>query len=159
MSRFATGVTLLTTHLDGDPVGLTANSFTSVSLEPVLVLVSVQKSARFHAAVLETGLWGVSVLAAEHEELSRTFATKGRPQAADQFAPWPHRMGPETSCVLLTDALATFEVRTTAVHAGGDHTLLVGEVLSVGAPRPGGDPLLYHASRYRAFDGLDDPVR
>jgi flavin reductase len=162
VSRFPTGVTLLTS-LRGDlPVGLTANAFVSVSLDPLLVLISVQRSARFHEAVLEAGVFGVSVLAGSQEDVSRAFAKHGRQQRADAFAPWPHTVGKATGCVLLDESLATLEARTVASYPGGDHTLVVGQVLSVAEPRPDAPPLIYHESRYRAFEDadaeLDDPV-
>lgn len=162
VSRFPTGVTLLTTLRGDVPVGLTANAFVSVSLDPLLVLISVSRTARFHDAVLGSGVFGVSVLAATQEDVSRAFATHGRQQRADAFARWPHTVGKASGCVLLDESVATLEARTVATHPGGDHTLVVGEVLSVAEPRPDIPPLIYHESRYRAFEDadaeLDDPV-
>src|SRR3954452_11520966 len=79
VGRFATGVTIVTTVADGMHHAMTVNSFTSVSLDPVLVLFCAEKISRFHDAVLQAGTWGVSVLGVEHEGLSRWFATRGRP--------------------------------------------------------------------------------
>ncbi len=151
VGRFATGVTLVTTHIADAHHALTANSFASVSLEPVLVSICVEKVARFHDAVLAGGVWGVSVLGAGQEEVSRLFATRGRPWREEQFDDLAHHNGSETGCVLLDDSLATFEVRTTSTHDAGDHTLLIGEVLALASPRPYAEPLLYFEGRYRVL--------
>lgn len=150
VARFATGVTVVTTRADGVDHALTANSFTSVSLDPVLVLVCVDRTARFCSAVRVSGRWAVSVLAAGQEDHSRWFATHGRPDA-DQLAGFRWSRGPRTGAALFTGALATVECRTTATYDAGDHVLVVGEVLDVAAavdPRP---PLLYFAGRYRTL--------
>lgn len=148
VGRFATGVTVLTTRADGVDHALTANSFTSVSLEPVLVLVSIDLTARFLRAVRTSGEWAVSVLAAGQEDHSRWFATHGRPDA-DQLAGFRWSRGPRTGAALFTGALATLECRTTATYDAGDHVLVVGEVLDVAAPTDPRPPLLYFSSRYR----------
>lgn len=159
VSRFVTGVTVATT-LDaaGGPVTLTANAFTSVSLDPVLALLSVQRSATFHAAVLASGVWGVSVLAEDHEALSRFHASKVRHQLDDTFDGVPTFVGPATGVTLVADAVATLECRTTATYPGGDHTLLIGEVESAAAPNPSAAPLVFYEGTYRSLlEGF--PVR
>lgn len=150
VGRFATGVTVVTAHAGGRHQALTANSFTSVSLEPALVLVCIQKSARFHRAILESGVWAVSVLGAHQEEVSRAFALHGRPWSADQFDPYPHAPGPVTGAILFTDALATLECRTYSTADAGDHTVVIGEVLGLSVLRPEGAPLLYLDGDYRS---------
>lgn len=153
VGRFPTGVTLCTTvTASGTHHGITANSFTSVSLDPVLVLVSIEKVARFHDEVLRSRVFGVSVLGAEHEAVSRRFARRGRPETLDQFDGVPHGFGAETGCILLSEALAVFECRVWSQCDGGDHTLVVGEVLTLATPRPEtSPPLLYHEARYRSL--------
>lgn len=90
--RFATGVTVVTTVVGSEHHGMTANSFTTVSLDPPLVLVSVDRQARFHSAVLAAGCYGVSVLSAGRHETARWFATQARPRDELQFGAFPHRL-------------------------------------------------------------------
>lgn len=150
VGRFATGVTVVTAVLDGEQHALTCNSFTSVSLEPVLVLFGVEKAARFHDAVLAAGAWAVSVLAAGQEPLSRRFAVRGRP-LEDQFSGVPHAPGPCTGAAVVDGALAALECRTVATHEAGDHTVVLGEVLGVSVPAPDAEPLMYYEGRYRGL--------
>ena len=152
VSRFATGVTVATTLTpSGQTVTLTANAFTSVSLDPVLALLSVQRSAAFHAAVLHSGVWGVSILAEDHEALSRFHASKVRHELDDSFEGVPTFAGPVTGVTLVADALATLECRTTAAYPGGDHTLLLGTVESASAPNPTAAPLVFFEGTYRSL--------
>lgn len=150
VGRFATGVTVVTTELAGEHHAMTCNSFTSVSLDPVLVLFCAEKVARFHDAVLASGSWAVSVLADGQEQVSRGFAVRGR-SLAGQFDRLPHTYGPVTGAVLLDGALAGLECRTVSTTDAGDHTVLIGEVLGLCVPDPAGDPLLFYEGRYRAF--------
>jgi flavin reductase (DIM6/NTAB) family NADH-FMN oxidoreductase RutF len=150
VGRFATGVTVVTASLDGEQHAMTCNSFTSVSLEPVLVLFCAEKIARFHDVVLEAGAWAVSVLAAHQEPVSRHFAVRGR-ELEGQFDELPHELGPLTGAAVLTGAIATLECRTVSTTDAGDHTVVIGEVIGLGAPDPVSDPLLYFEGRYRAF--------
>jgi flavin reductase len=151
VGRFATGVTVITTVHDGRRLGVTANSFTSVSLDPILVLVSVQKNSRFHVPVLAAGIWGVSVLTADMEDAARFFASDGRHLADEPFAGWKHSVGRRTGVTLLDDALATFECRTVLAYEGGDHTLLLGEVVALDSSRSDAQPLLFYDGAYRAL--------
>jgi flavin reductase (DIM6/NTAB) family NADH-FMN oxidoreductase RutF len=146
--RFASGIVVVSTSLDGVGHAMTVTAFTSVSLEPLLVLFCAEKVARFHDAVLATGTWAVSVLNSGAEKTARWLATRGRPLAG-QLDALPHHRGPLTGAPILDDALAAMECRTAAVYDGGDHSIVVGEVLAVSEPSPGGGPLLYYASRYR----------
>jgi flavin reductase (DIM6/NTAB) family NADH-FMN oxidoreductase RutF len=125
---------------------MTASAFTSVSLDPVLVLVCVDKEARFRDAVLEAGTWGVSVLAVEDRRAAEWFAMKGRPLIG-QLDRFPHHRG-ETGAPLLDRALAWLECRTRAVHDGGDHDIVVGEVVRAEEGDRDGVPLVYHRGRY-----------
>lgn len=150
LGRFATGVTVVTTIAGGVDHAMTASAFTPVSLDPLLVLVCVDKDARFHDAVLDAGFWGVSVLAAGARPAAEWFATQGRPLHG-QLNRVRHGRGRATGAVLLDDAVATLEVRTTAVYDGGDHSIVVGAVLSVGTPLPDAKPLVYYRSRYTSL--------
>jgi len=152
--QFATGIVVISTALDGAGHAMTVNAFTSVSLQPLLVLFCAEKIARFHDAVLASGLWAVSVLDEDSEKTARWLATRGRPLDT-QLEVHPHHPGRLTGAPILDGALAALECRTTAVHDGGDHSIVVGEVIGVTEPAVNsGGPLLYHAGRYRR---LRDP--
>jgi flavin reductase len=148
--QFATGIVVIAATVDGVTHAMTVNAFTSVSLEPLLVLACVEKAARFHDAVLAAGSWAISVLSQDAEKTARWLATRGRPLEG-QLDQHPHHLGAATGAPILDDALSALECRTYAVHDGGDHSILVGEVLAVfaspAADLPG--PLIYHAGRYR----------
>jgi flavin reductase (DIM6/NTAB) family NADH-FMN oxidoreductase RutF len=147
IGRFATGVTMLTTRSRGLDYAMTASSVTSVSLEPMLLLVCIEREGRFHDAVLEAGFWGLSVLSVGDRPGADWLATRGRPLIG-QLDRISHHRGPQTGAALLDDALSTFECRTTAVHPAGDHTIVVGEVVSLtSAPHPG-EALVYYRGRY-----------
>lgn len=146
VGQFATGVTVVTTRVGALDHAMTASAFTSVSLDPVLVLVCVDKEARFRDAVVEAGTWGVSVLSASGRRAADWFATKGRPLVG-QLDRYPHHRG-VTGAALLDDALAWLECRTQAVHDGGDHDIVVGEVLAAVEGDRDAAALLYHRSRY-----------
>ena len=147
VGHFATGVTVVTTLGEGLDHAMTANAFTSVSLDPLLVLLCVDREARFCDAVLAAGVWGVSVLDDTARAAADWLATRGRPLHG-QLDRVPHRRGPVTGVALLDAALATLECRTTAVHPGGDHLIVLSEVLGVQLPRPGAERLLLWRSRY-----------
>jgi flavin reductase len=159
--QFPTGIVVVSTSLGGEGHAMTVSAFTSVSLKPMLVLFCAEKIARFHDAVLGTGFWAVSILDEESEKIARWLASRGRPLHG-QLDTIPHRPGPLTGAPVLDAALATMECRTTAVHDGGDHSIVVGEVLGVAGPVTGeqggtgsrvgsaaGGPLIHHSGRYR----------
>ena len=155
VGHYATGVTVITTVLpDGGRHALTCNSFTSVSLDPVLVLFCAEKVARFHDAVLQTGTWAVSVLSTDHERASRHFASRGR-DLEDQFSVVPVTAGPLTGAPVLEGALAALECRTVSTTDAGDHTVVLGEVLGASVPAPDAEPLLYFQGGYRAVRPVD----
>jgi flavin reductase (DIM6/NTAB) family NADH-FMN oxidoreductase RutF len=123
------------------------------------VLFCAEKIARFHDAVLEAGSWAVSILDEEAEKTARWLATRGRPLDG-QLDTVSHHPGPLTGAPILDSAVAAMECRTTAVHFGGDHSIVVGEVLGVTEPVTGdgvkgdgevggGGPLIYHSGHYR----------
>ena len=126
LGTFTTGVTIITTQAeDGSPVGITANSFNSVSLNPPLVLWSLSKKART-LPVFSTGKhWNVHVLSTEQESLSGRFATQGE----DKFAEIQFDNG-VSEAPLLQDCTARFQCRTAFQYEGGDHVIFVGEVLA-----------------------------
>ena len=148
--RFASGILVVTASLDGVGHAMTVTAFTSVSLDPLLVLFCAEKIARFHDAVLDAGRWAVSVLDEDSEKTARWLATRGRPLEG-QLDGLLHHPGPVTGAPLLDGALATLECQTFAVYDGGDHSIVVGRVIGVGAPAdtPPRGPLIHHSGRYR----------
>ncbi len=147
LARFATGVTVVTTVADGVDHAMTASAFTSVSLDPLLVLICVEQDARFHDAVIEAGVWGVSVLDDTARVASQWLATRGRPLHG-QLDRVAHHRGPVTGVALLDQSLSALECRTTDVHPAGDHSIVVAEVLGIELPDDPGLPLLYHRGGY-----------
>ncbi|VVP69450.1 p-hydroxyphenylacetate 3-hydroxylase, reductase component [Pseudomonas fluorescens] len=126
LGTFTTGVTIITTQAeDGSPVGITANSFNSVSLNPPLVLWSLSKKARSLPVFSGGKHWNVHVLSTEQESLSGRFATQGE----DKFAEVPFDNG-VSEAPLLQDCTARFQCRTAFQYEGGDHVIFVGEVLA-----------------------------
>ena len=142
LGLFATGVTIVTTRAaDGTPVGITANSFNSVSLQPPMVLWSLAKNARSLASFSECGYWNVHILSNEQEALSNRFARAGEDKfagmALDQSA---------NGVALIPDCTARFQCRNAFQYEGGDHIIFVGEVIEYDASqRP---PLLYVTGDY-----------
>jgi flavin reductase (DIM6/NTAB) family NADH-FMN oxidoreductase RutF len=149
--RFATGVCVVTTVDGALDHAMTANAFTSVSLEPLLVLVCVENEARFHDAIVASGLWGVSVLDAGARPVSEWLATRGRPLHG-QLDRVPHRRGELTGAALLDQAVAWLECRTQTVVPAGDHSVVIGEVLSAEVGREDAGALLYYRGSYRQLD-------
>lgn len=151
MGRFATGVTVVTTHVDGHDHAMTANSLVSVSLDPPLVLICVETEARFAQAVLDSGVWGISVLAHHARPAAAWLATRGRPLHG-QLDRIPHRRGPITGVALLRDSLATLECRTSQVVEAGDHHVLIADVLGADLVEHADEALLYYRGRYRTLE-------
>jgi flavin reductase len=129
MARFATGVTVVTAP--GDQChGMTANAFSSVSLDPPLVLCCVNRTARMHAAIVAAGVFGVSILGAGQEHVARYFADRRRPAGRAQFDTVGWEPGLRTGTPLLSGSLAWLECELTESHAGGDHSIFLGRVVS-----------------------------
>jgi len=156
MSRFATGVVVITCVQDGADHAMTANSFTSVSLDPAMVLFCVENDSRFHEAVLGSDRWSVNVLDEAQRGRARWFATRGRPLVG-QFDSTPTHRSAVSGALLLDGALATLDCRTVAVHAAGDHDIVVGQVHDMHVREPEGDPLLYFRSEFRSLEGDPGP--
>jgi flavin reductase (DIM6/NTAB) family NADH-FMN oxidoreductase RutF len=143
MSRFATGVTVITAEHDGGVRGMTANAFMSGSMEPPLCVVSVAKRAHMHAVMLTATHFGVNILAENQVEISEHFAGRPNLGLAVEF----DRRGPAP---LLASACGRIVVETAARHDCGDHTLFIGHILRMDADDRA--PLLYHGGRYRGLD-------
>ena len=147
LGRFASGITVVTTRdAEGRDVGMTVSAFCSVSLEPPLVQVCVDHAASLYAALVVSKGYGVNILAAEQEALSRRFATA---ESTRRFDGIGYRRG-ESGVLLLDDALAHLECRIVAAHDTGDHTMFVGEVES--ATARSARPLLYDRGGYAQIE-------
>lgn len=142
LSTFTTGVTIITTRAeDGSPIGITANSFNSVSLDPPLVLWSLAKSAYSLPAFSHSGHWNVHVLSIEQEALSGRFASRGQ----DKFSGLKLDQGVNET-PLLPSCTARFQCRTAFMYEGGDHVIFVGEVLDF--DRSELPPLAFQSGQY-----------
>ncbi|MYU26324.1 flavin reductase [Streptomyces sp. SID8352] len=147
--HFASGVTIVTTR-NGDHVyGITCSSFVSLSLNPLLVTVSVNSSSPFLAEVRESGRLAVSVLADHQQDVSRYFSTRGRGRAEGDF-PGLATESMTTGAPIVSDSLSWFDAKLHAMLPGGDHEILIGEVVAAGGRD--GAPLLYWAGDYRTLD-------
>jgi len=141
---FATGVTVVTClNAEGEPAGLTVNSFTSVSLDPPLLLVCLAKSAVSASALVQAPNFAVNVLQTRQQPASIRFSTRDE----DRFGATPWSCG-EAGAPILADSLGVFECERYGVHDGGDHHILVGRVVKASFDASL-DPLLYFRGRYR----------
>lgn len=144
--KFATGVTVVAAGQDA-PCGMTANSFTSVSILPPLVLVCVNRSAAVHQAVLESGSFAVSVLSAYQEDVARYFADHSRPRGTAEFDSVDWSRGPSTGSPVIEDALAWLDCDLAACYDGGDHVIFLGSVRASGCG-PAHDALLFFSGGF-----------
>ena len=143
MGNFATGITVVTTlGKDGKPYGLTVNSFTSVSLDPILVLVCLDNRLSGLQAFKDSKHFGVSMLSEKQEDLSRLFARKDSEKPSDTYFDGPHGMP------LLRNSIATMECETVATYPGGDHIIFLGQVIAAEVLDTS-NPLLYFRGKYQ----------
>ena len=150
LRNLPTGVVVVSTHTPTGHQARTANSFTSVSLQPPLVSVCFGDRSPFTAALCASGRWGVSVLAEDQPELSVHFAHS---QTAWDLTGIPHTFGPLTGAPLLTECVATLECRSVATQPAGDHTVVIGEVLAT-VIRRDSTPLVFYQGGYHAVTAL-----
>ncbi len=144
MGHFTTGVSIVTTLAkNGAPIGMTVNSFTSVSLNPPLVLVCLNNSAGTIHQFLETEFFAISVLSESQSEISKLFAKRH----SDRFIGTQWHKG-ENNMPLINGAIAHFECKRTQIHDGGDHTILLGEVTRAQLISDEA-PLIYYGGEYR----------
>jgi flavin reductase (DIM6/NTAB) family NADH-FMN oxidoreductase RutF len=146
LGHFASGVTVITTYADNTYHGITVSSFCSLSLDPPLVLICIDRRVRSHDVIVQAGAFAVNILTEEGEPLSRHFASR----TEDKFASVAYHVG-STGAPLLDGALATLDCRLHAQLPGGDHTIFVGEVVAASA-RDDSAPLLYYRGGYRRLD-------
>jgi len=144
LGRFCSGVAVVTSVSDGEPVGMTCQSFSSVSLDPPLVMFSPARTSRAWPLMQRAGHFCVNFLAAGQEELSNVMASKG----ADKFAGvgWSPS---KTGSPLLDGVIGYVDCTVHAVHEAGDHYVVIGRVQHMAGPKDAGDPLLYFEGRYR----------
>ncbi len=144
LGSFATGVAVATCVADdGTPTGVTVNSFNSVSLDPPLVLFSLDRRSRAFASFAEAKGFAITILKHDQQGLSELFADPN----AEQWAETPYDCW-ETGAPILTQGLAGFDCQLYASHDGGDHVIFIGRVVRIGQA-DNGHPLLYYRGSYR----------
>lgn len=154
LGRFASGVTVVTSVSGGEPVGLTCQSFSSVSLEPPLVLFIPAKTSRAWPLIQRSGRFCVNFLAADQAELSNTMASRG----VDKFASVRWTPSPQGGTPMLDGALAHLDCAIHTVHEAGDHYVVIGRVLDLitdevlTVPEGDPEPLLFYRGQYRTTD-------
>lgn len=144
MSRFATGVTVATTCLGSRRLGITVNAFTSVSLDPPLVLICIERAKRIHQAFLDSGIFAVNFLSAEQEALSTCFSGTSDYRYNEFCGARSHTE--VTGAPILDTSLGFVDCRIVKVYDGGDHSIFLGLVEAL--KQGDGQPLLYYGSRY-----------
>lgn len=143
LGRFATGVCVITTtNAEQQAVGITVNSFASVSLDPPLVLWSLQNSSDIYDTFASPRYYAINILCSEHQDMSNFYASKG-----EHLMDPSHFRNGEHGAPIIHDALASFECELHAVHEGGDHLIIVGQVHDMHA-RESGEPLLFYCGGY-----------
>jgi flavin reductase len=151
MSSFPTGVTVVTVASDdGNMHGMTVNSFSSVSLDPMLVLVCLNEASRGAGLIEQAGAFAVNVLSAGQQDLSRWFASPHRPAGPAMFDGVPVEPG-LTGSPVLAGATASFDCRLRQTHRAGDHLIVLGEVVAL-IHRPQLEPLIFHAGTYKSLE-------
>jgi flavin reductase len=149
MGSFPTGVTVVTVASDDGMHGITVNSFSSVSLDPMIVLVCLNEASRAVGLIERAGAFAVNVLSAGQLDVSRWFANQYRPAGSTMFDGVPFEPG-VTGCPVLVDAAASFDCRLRQSHLAGDHLIVLGEVVAL-VHRPQLEPLIFHAGSYKSL--------
>ncbi|MSQ41468.1 MAG: flavin reductase [Dehalococcoidia bacterium] len=151
LGRFATGVTVVTSVDGGTPLGMTANAFSSVSLNPLLVLVCVDRKASMYEPLLRSGHFAVNILAADQQPVAAFFARSGRGvDGGGSMGGVQYRMG-KTGSPLIEGSLGWLDCRVWRQYDGGDHTILVGEVVDMELTTSDAVPLLFFGGGYGSF--------
>ena len=148
MGRFATGVAIVTAIDEGEPVGLTIQSFTSLSLEPPLVCFAPGKSSSTWTRIRNAGVFCVNILGENQEALCRAFAASG----TEKFNGVDFSDSPATGSPLLQGTLAWVDCVVDAIHDAGDHDLCIGRVSALGVTDSTAGPLLYYRSGFGRFE-------
>ena len=155
MGGLATGVTVVTVG-GAVPHGMTANSFTSVSLVPPLVLICVNRDAIMHDAIVSVKSFAVSVLSAEQEEIARYFANRSRPRGMAQFESVEWLPGRCTGAPQIMGAVSWLECELRRAYDGGDHSIFLGRVISMGRWMDR-EALLFFDGQFYQLAGEDSP--
>ncbi|KGM45721.1 flavin reductase family protein [Neobacillus niacini] len=142
MGKFATGVTVIATDVDGDVHGMTANAFMSVSLDPKLVVISIGEKARILEKIKQSKTFSVNILAANQQELSMIFAGQLKEHREVEF----DRLDGKP---VLNGAVAQIACEVSAEHLEGDHTLFIGRVTDIHLEDA--EPLVFYSGKYRAL--------
>ena len=148
MSHFASGVTIMTTTLAGRMHGMTVSAFASQSLDPLLILVSVERSTTMHRLVIESRAFAINILGEQGEGTARFFADNARLDGPE-FQEGAYHLG-VTGSPLLEEATAYLEATLDATLEAGDHTVMVGRVVALNVVRDAA-PLIYYRSGYRSL--------
>lgn len=143
MGKFATGVTVIATDVDGDVHGMTANAFMSVSLDPKLVVISIGEKARILEKIKQSKMFSVNILAANQQELSMIFAGQLKEHREVEF-------GRLDGKPVLNGAVAQIACEVSAEHLEGDHTLFIGKVTDIHLEDA--EPLIFYSGKYRALE-------
>ena len=146
LGAFATGITVITTQGVDHPFGMTANAFSSVSLDPPLVLICVISGTHGAETIERNGVFAVNILGDDHEPISRYFSSKDRPRGPEAFSEIPQFFA-VTGSPILEGAAGYLDCRLHAAHEAGDHLVFIGEVVALGH-NPDAKPLLFHGGRY-----------
>lgn len=149
MRQWASGVSVVTTTHDGALYGMTVSSFTSVSLDPPQILICLENATRTCATIVDTGLFGVSILGEQHQEWSNRFAGQ-LDEMDERFVGIPTETR-VTGAPLLDGALAHLDCTVTEAHVSGTHTIIVGQVEYASAADDPAKPLLYYHQNYRGL--------
>lgn len=149
LGHFATGVTVVTGTADGAPLGLAANAFSSVSLDPPLILVCMSATSETWPVIRKTGAFAVNVLGEHQHEICRRFGRKN----IDRFESldWETAI---TGAPVFPDALAWIDCVIDAEHSAGDHTVVIGRVVALARQHEGGRPLLFFQGTYGRLEPL-----
>lgn len=142
MGKFATGVTVIATDVDGDVHGMTANAFMSVSLDPKLVVISIGEKARILEKIKQSKTFSVNILAADQQEFSMIFAGQLKEHRDVEF----ERLDGKP---VLKGAVAQIACEVSAEHLEGDHTLFIGRVTDIHLEDA--EPLIFYSGKYRAL--------
>ena len=142
MGKFATGVTVIATEVDGEVHGMTANAFMSVSLDPKLVVISIGEKAKILNKIKESKIFSVNILAADQQELSMIFAGQLKEHREVEFA----RLDGKP---VLPGVAAQIACEVSAEHVEGDHTLFIGKVTDIHLEDS--EPLVFYSGRYRSL--------
>ena len=157
MGSFPTGVTVVTVASgDGTVHGMTVNSFSSVSLDPMLVLVCLNEASHGAGLIERAGAFAVNVLSAEQQDVSARFADRHRPPGSMMFDGVPFEPG-VTGCPILDGATASFDCRLRQLHRAGDHLIVLGELAAL-VHRPQLEPLIFHAGTYKSLEREPRPA-